>query len=208
MVAAWEWELARHFLVVGNRAWTDGIRLDDLPGAGRCDALCRAVTSALWLSHGLRQDTRLHLLLLGPPCPPRLVSFHPGHVRRMNPDERNVGSHLRIVLSRAAGLRPGECVRGEPGISVRAVELAEILAAASAVLPVWFLDRGGVPFQQRLVQPAGLYVLGDHQGLTEEQRGSVARYATGTLSISNLELLASHAIVLVHGHLDTQFRDL
>jgi tRNA (pseudouridine54-N1)-methyltransferase len=45
----------RQFVVVGHDApTTDDFSLDDLPGAGRLDVLCRCITAALLLSHGIR----------------------------------------------------------------------------------------------------------------------------------------------------------
>jgi tRNA pseudouridine-54 N-methylase len=42
-------------------------------GAGRMDILLRCINSAFFLSHKLRRDVEVYLVLQGPPSPPRLV---------------------------------------------------------------------------------------------------------------------------------------
>ncbi|MEC8948914.1 MAG: tRNA (pseudouridine(54)-N(1))-methyltransferase TrmY, partial [Candidatus Thermoplasmatota archaeon] len=67
----------RNFVILGHRAHTaPDWKLDDLcGGAGRLDVLVRCVTAAMWISHGLRRDTDVWLLLQGPPAPPVAVHF-------------------------------------------------------------------------------------------------------------------------------------
>ncbi len=56
------------FAIVGHLARTDGdFSLNDLPGAGRMDVLCRCVNASLFLSHDLRRDVDCYLVLLGGP---------------------------------------------------------------------------------------------------------------------------------------------
>ena len=69
------------FAIVGHLARTDGdFSLNDLPGAGRMDVLCRCVNASLFLSHDLRRDVDCYLVLLGGPKGPKTVKFS-GEVR-------------------------------------------------------------------------------------------------------------------------------
>ena len=56
----------RDFLIIGHKALTSGnFSLNDMPGAaGRMDILCRCTSAALFLSHDMRRDVQVHLLLL------------------------------------------------------------------------------------------------------------------------------------------------
>jgi len=66
----------RGFLVVGNKAVTKPFSLKDLAGsAGRMDILCRCVAQALFISHGIRKDSEIYLLLLGKPDPPKALKW-------------------------------------------------------------------------------------------------------------------------------------
>ena len=55
--------MQRKFAIVGHRAQSSGkLNLNDLPGSGgRIDVLARAVNSALFRSHGIRDDTIIML---------------------------------------------------------------------------------------------------------------------------------------------------
>ena len=60
-------------MVIGTRATASpDFLLIDLPGtSGRLDVLLRCVRAALLVSHGLRRDTVVYLVLLGGPAAPR-----------------------------------------------------------------------------------------------------------------------------------------
>ena len=52
------------FAIVGHIARTDGgYSLNDLPGGGRMDVLCRCVNASFFLSHDLRRDVECYLVL-------------------------------------------------------------------------------------------------------------------------------------------------
>lgn len=61
----------RIFVVVGHKATTQpSFSLEDIPGtSGRLDILCRSVTAAFVLSHGIRKDVLVYLVLLGGETP-------------------------------------------------------------------------------------------------------------------------------------------
>ena len=66
----------KDFIIIGHKAVTGTFSLNDLPGAaGRMDILCRCVNAALFLSHDLRRDVRVFLVLKGEPSPPKLIRF-------------------------------------------------------------------------------------------------------------------------------------
>ena len=58
--------LKRFFAIIGHRAPSSGkLNLNDLSGSGRMDVLVRAVNSALFISHGFRNDSLITLHLQG-----------------------------------------------------------------------------------------------------------------------------------------------
>ena len=94
MSTTWTWTwgecLGRRFAIVGHDTPGSGdFSLNDLAGsAGRMDVLLRAVNSALFVSHGIREDTQivLHLEDSGP----RRIRFDGGSLRGVHPDERSI----------------------------------------------------------------------------------------------------------------------
>ncbi|MCL2334152.1 MAG: tRNA (pseudouridine(54)-N(1))-methyltransferase TrmY, partial [Candidatus Methanoplasma sp.] len=107
----------RYFVIVGHKAVTTGdFKLDDIAGgAGRLDILIRCVNSAFFLSHDLRKDTELFLVLQGGEDPPKTVRMSGAELRYLNPDERSTSSLIRNALIKK--LDTGE-KRSSPGIYV------------------------------------------------------------------------------------------
>ncbi len=184
----------RRFAVIGHTARTDGaFTLEDMPGgAGRMDILCRCVQSALFLSHALRRDTEIYLVLLGPPSPPRTICFSGERVRYLNPDERSAGSLIRRALS----LPPARAfLESTPGVFVRASGVEALLAE----YPFAIADEGGEDIRRAETLPEA-YILSDHLDFTPEERRlmqGLPRYSAGPLSLH-----ADHAITLIQNELD------
>lgn len=191
----------REFILLARRAVTAPFPLNDLPGAGRMDVVCRCATQALFLSEAVRRDTVFTAVLNGPPDPPRSVAFHGSRVRRVSPDERNVASHLRIALEARAG--PGEAVESEAGIVVSRKSFEqEVRERRERGVPLFLLDPAGEDLRTADLPPGACFVLGDARGLPEKTAGLLQRLGARRVSVGPREYLASQAIVLVHNELD------
>ena len=94
-----------HFVIAGHRAsTTPDFKLDDIcGGAGRLDVLVRCVSSAFFLSHDIRKDVEVHLVLQGGEDAPKTVRFSGEHIRYLNPDERSTASLIRNALLKDSG---------------------------------------------------------------------------------------------------------
>jgi tRNA (pseudouridine54-N1)-methyltransferase len=92
--------MSRKFAIIGHRAPSSGkINLNDLAGSsGRIDVLARAVNTALFLSHGIREDTDIILHLNGGPGPSRRIWFEGARLRGVYPDERGIAGHVNKAL--------------------------------------------------------------------------------------------------------------
>ena len=90
----------RRFAIVGHRAINDGkLPLNDLAGAGgRMDVLVRAINTALFLSHGIRDDSHITLHLMGGPGPPRRIWFEGSRLEGVHADERAIAGQIAKVL--------------------------------------------------------------------------------------------------------------
>ena len=104
MMKTWEWgdSLDRRFAIIANRAPSSGnLNLNDLPGSGgRMDVIARAINSALFLSHGIRDDTQIIVHLMGTGIP-RRVFLDGGDLRGVRPDERSISgpvSYTHLTL--------------------------------------------------------------------------------------------------------------
>ena len=92
--------MQRRFAIIGHRAPSNGkLNLNDLSGAcGRLDVLVRAVSSALFLSHGMREDCHITLHLMGGPGPSRRVWFDSRNLKGLHVDERAIAGRISKML--------------------------------------------------------------------------------------------------------------
>jgi tRNA (pseudouridine54-N1)-methyltransferase len=184
----------RTFAVAGHLAPTgDGFTLDDLPGsAGRMDLLCRCVNAALGLSHGIRRDAEIHLLLLGPPSPPKDVLIRGEAVRSLSPDERSTAALIRKALALPVGASFRE---SGPGILVRRGGLGELLAGGQFAV----LSEEGAELRGERPLPPG-FVLSDHLDFTAGEEALLA--GLPRISVGPRVLQADQAITVLQNELD------
>ena len=73
--------------------------MNDLTGSsGRFDVLARAVNAALFISHGVREDSVIFLHLMGGEGPSRRVVFDGSKLRGVRPDERSIVGQIISVI--------------------------------------------------------------------------------------------------------------
>jgi len=192
----------RGFLVIGNKAVTRPFSLKDLAGsAGRMDILCRCVAQAMFISHGIRRDSEIYLLLLGDPDPPKALRILGNEVKYMAPDERNIGGLIRKALSIKVDK---DWKISTPGIYVARKNLKDLLDELSNRYDqIIYLREDGVDIREvvsKIKNP--LFVLGDHLGVREEDERLILKYADMIISLSPISLQADQCIVIVHYELD------
>lgn len=192
------------FLLLARRASTSHrFKLNDLPGAGRMDLVCRCVSSALFLPGDIRRDTSITALLGGPPDPPKAVTFDGGLVRRISPDERNVASHIQIALEASLKAGPGEAPESEPGITVARKGFDSLLEErAQRGRALMYLHREGEDLRRAEFPENATFVLGDDLGLPEATEALLERLGARRVSVGRVEYLASQIIAVVHNELD------
>lgn len=191
----------RDIVIIGHKAKTSGdFSLNDLPGsAGRMDILCRCVSSALFLSFGMRRDVNIHLLLLGEPDPGKIIRFEGLNLKYLNPDERSSGSLIQKALQKEA---PEKDTRSTPGVWIRRGDLLSLLSEFGG-RPLFYLREDGRDFREfaREIRDP-VFILGDHTGVTEEEEKQLFEAGAKIISIGPISLHSDHCITLVHNELD------
>jgi len=190
----------RRFVVLGHRAITSAdFKLDDLCGStGRLDILLRCVNSAFFLSHAIRKDVEISLMLLGEPNPPKTVRIDGSEVKYLNPDERSTAALIRNAL-----LQKGEGERRcSPGIYVSERGYQEVLSNISKESKVFYLKEDGEDIRNAEFGPDCTFVLGDDQDLTSEEEGILMDYSPRKVSLGPISYHADHCITLVNNELD------
>jgi len=188
----------RSFLLVANMAVTKPFNLNGLPNAGRMDLVCRCVAQALFISHGIRKNVHIYVLLLGPPDQPKALLIKGDKVRSMAPDERNIGGIIRKALDIPSINMWRESTTG---VYVAKKDIDLLLKDSSS--PIVYLCEEGTDIRTVASKLSdGFFILGDHQGLTCEQKASIRDHVDHTVSVSPNSLQADQCITIVHNELD------
>lgn len=193
---------ARRFVVLGRRTpGSPAFSLVDLPStSGRLDVLLRCLRAALLVSHGLRRDTIVYLVLLGAPEAPRTLRIDGATAKYLRPDERSLA--ILVQKSLAAPARGPGFVPVRPGIAVAEggldVVLADLGAARFFVLEEGAEDLRDAPLG---ADPA-VFFLGDDRGFDAATRASFAELGARAIGVGPVSLHADDVVALVHNELD------
>jgi tRNA (pseudouridine54-N1)-methyltransferase len=195
----------RRFVVVGQKAAAAGdFSLDDLPGtSGRLDVLLRCVRAATLVSHGLRRDVVVYLVLEGGPRAPRGLRLDAARAKFIRPDERSLATLARKVLASQADEPGAGFVEVKPGISLASGGLADVLADVGAATP-YVLEEGAPDLRDDpgLGQGDAVFFVGDHLGFSAATRARLAAIGARPVGVGPVSLHAEDVITIVTNELD------
>lgn len=192
----------RRFVVIGQRASASpDFSLLDLPStSGRLDVLLRCLRAALLVSHGLRRDTVVYLVLLGGPRAPISLRLEGATARFVRPDERSLAMLVRSAL--ATPLSGPGFVPIRLGLAIASGGLEAVLAdlgpATHYILQEGAPDLRGVS----LDAASPVFFVGDHLGFDEATRACLASSGGMAIGIGPVSVHADDAIVIVSNELD------
>ncbi|WP_435093356.1 tRNA (pseudouridine(54)-N(1))-methyltransferase TrmY [Halorubrum sp. N11] len=202
----------RQFVVIGHDVPTDSdaISLSDIPGAGRLDLLCRCVSAGVFLSHGIRERVRVHLVV----SEEFTVTFDADSLRHLHPDERNIAARIRDALDArddAIGHMPADV---SPGVELRRMGLDATLdrllgapdtsgASADSGPTLVQLHEDGDPLVEAAPPTDPVFVLSDHNDFAPAERDLLSERAERRVRVGPELLHADHTVSVVHNWLDT-----
>ncbi len=190
----------RQFIVLGHNAPTTAdFSLDALPGAGRLDVLCRCVGTAVFLSHGIREAVRIHLVL----ADEYTLRFDSDSLRRLYPDERTIAARIRDGLDQredAIGHQPAEV---SPGMELYRFGFETTLDNVAGDSTLTQLHVEGTPLSEASPPSDPVFVLSDHEDFTDSEAALLADRADRRLRVGPKTLHADQTITVAHNWLDT-----
>jgi len=192
----------RRFVVVGQRVRTEGdFLLADIPStSGRADVMLRALRAALLVSHSVRRDSVVYLVLLGSPERMRTVRVEGAASKYLRPDERSLATTLKKAL--LFPITEASFTPVRPGISVAAEGLACVLPEL-ADSKLFLLEPGASDVRGCDFSHAdNTFLLGDHLGIAPEVREQWLQLGAQSISVGPVALYTEDTIALVANELD------
>ena len=182
----------RTFVLYARKARTDSnFKLNDLISAGRMDLVCRCISSALWLSHNVREDVRIFVVLNGPPKPPVTICFQGSKLSKVYVDEMTNAKWIKKILSMKFG---------KEWLEVDATKIArksfqEILTELNG--KNYVLHEKGEFIDNVKLDENPIIVLGDQVGLPDKEEKFALRNGE-KISLGKNVYLASACISIIN----------
>ena len=191
--------MVRTFIVRARTAkTTPDFSVDDLPGSGRMDLVCRCISSALFISLDVRRDTIIHVVLEGPKEPPKTITFYGDKIKDLQPDER----FLALIIKKAVSAKlEGKEVEVILGVFVSKKSF-EAVVKELAKTQLIYLDPDGKDIRKFEFKKDFTAVLSDYIGMPRKSEGWLERMNAEKISLGPVTLFASHAIVVMHNEID------
>lgn len=190
----------REFIVLGHTApVTSEFSLDDLAGsAGRLDVLCRCVNAGFVLSHAIRRDIHVRLVIQDAVT----ICLVGNELRYLSPDERNIASLLRTALDARETVVGHMEVESTPGVYVSNRGLEAALKDRTDVTFVQ-LHEAGSPIHALDHTADTVFVVADHEDFTTDETKILEDVIDKQVSVGPVSVHADHAITVVQNYFDT-----
>ena len=180
----------RNFVLFSRLGRTDG-NFNNLRDAGRLDIAAHCLTSSFFLSHALRKNVILYIVLTGKPKPPLCIKVTGSELYDVRCDEETWGKILKNVLSG----------NGHTGFEVYKKSFQELIKELADENEIYVLEEKGEEINNIKFKDNIAFVIGDHIGLPKKEEGFVLRYGK-KISLGNKTYLAADCITILNYELD------
>jgi len=188
----------RIFLIYSKKAST-APRISDLKKAGRIDILLHSIISALFTSNNFRKDVKLHLILMGPPNPPKHILIRYNENNTIS--KKDLKKLLEIALRKA---KKGRIIEAHPGVFVDEKTIEDLINDFKKEnKKIFLLDKNGTPPKEinKKDFENGVFILGDHEGFSKKVKKYIKKNAE-KISLGEVTYFTSQAITIINYELD------
>jgi tRNA (pseudouridine54-N1)-methyltransferase len=196
----------REFIYYSSTAPTKGNAISlDLMKSGRLDIAIHTVISALFLSHSLRENTKLHLVFAGPPEPVKHLEFLPETEGKTGVDKiylskKDISGLIKRMLYK---YKPGTKNEVFPGYWIEKKPLLKLVEELSNQgKDIFLLDKKGEDIRSVNISKNPVFILGDHLGLKDKKELKRLKKICTPVTIGPKTYFASHTVAIVNNELD------
>src|SRR3989344_2818171 len=191
----------RSFIYFSRSAVTSGSMISraggDLMRAGRMDITLHTIISAFFLSHNFRKDVKLHLVLYGPPTPPRHIEIRV--TDELEISKKDIGNMIKKILYK---YKEGKKTEVFPGCFVEKKSLLDVVEELNAEgNEIFLLDKSGKNIREQDIPEKNVFVLGDHEGLPKKELKMLKKFST-PVSVGKKTYFASQVVAVVNNEID------
>ena len=188
----------RHFVYFSRHGRTSGnFQSDELMKAGRMDIAIHVIIAGFFLSHDLRKDVKIHLILYGMPDPPKHIEMQ--IKPQLEISKKDVANLIKKILYK---YKKGKKSEVFPGCFVEKKSFLKVIEELqSQEREIFILDKGGEDIRETKIPEDCVFVLGDHEGLPKKEMKSLKKIAK-KISIGPKIYFASHVVAVINNELD------
>lgn len=199
----------REFVYFSQSARTSGnFNTKELMKAGRMDIVIHVVISAFFLSHDVREDTKLHLIFYGQPTPPRHIEItlrkkdgieKASGAEKIDISKKDVGNLIKKILYK---YKEGKKTEVFEGCFIEKKSFFDVIEQLKEQgKEIFLLDKAGEDIRKAKIREDCVFVLGDHKGLPKKELKRLKTMAK-LVSVGNRMYFASHVVSIVNNELD------
>lgn len=188
----------RTFVYFSSTAKTSGnFDVNDLRKAGRMDIVMHVIINSFFLSHGLRDDVRLHLIFYGMPDPPKHIELEIKPETEIS--KKDIANLIRKILYK---YKEGEKTEVLPGCFIEKksfLNVADELAKQGK--KIFVLDKKGENIRKTEIPENSIFVVGDQEGLPKKELKRMKKNAE-LISVGPKIYFSSQIMSLINNELD------
>jgi tRNA (pseudouridine54-N1)-methyltransferase len=196
----------REFIYYSANGVTAGNLIkDDLMKAGRIDIACQFIIQGFFLSREMRKDTKVHLILNGPPDSPKHLEIFPGKnlggiENKIDISKKDVAGLIKRMLYK---YKKGERVEVAPGYNIEKKGFVKLLEEMkSEGKEIYILDKRGEDIRDVRIGDNPVFIVGDHEGIPKNEIKWAKHLNLKKISVSPYMLFASQVVTLIHNEID------
>ena len=181
----------RTFIIRARKSTTNpSFDVNDLPNAGNMQIVAACILNALWVSNNVRSDTEIHVVLEGPPTPPRTVTFIGSSIQDLPFDERGVAWMVQKALRKALKMGKHESKDAGPGVKVSDTSFEELVKRHAETSTLFYLHPKGKDIRETEFPENVTFVFGDYIGMPGKSESFLDNAGAEKITLGPVTLFA------------------